>query len=448
MSNSLVDMFRIKELKKKVLLTFLLLAVTRIGTVIPIPGIDSVVLRQYFLEQTSSSTVGITEYLNFFSGGAFSKFSLFMLGVMPYISAQIILQLLMLIVPSLKRLSREPSGRRKIQRYTNYGTILVCLIESFVVTIYAKSIPNVLTISMGLFTLVAMVSVTAGSMLLVWLGEIITKVGVGNGISLLIMAGIVARMPNSIGTMFTGIQSGEYNSVHLVMLFIMAIALIVLVVYEETGMRKIPVDYAKRVVGRKMYGAQSTYIPFKINPSNVIPVIFASAILSFPLQIAQMLGPEIRWLNTFANWLRPQGAPYLIIYTTFIIAFAFFYSQVSLNPADIAKNIRENGGSVRGVRPGRDSSGRDYTEIYLTKVINRIVFPGALFLAIIALIPSLITILFNYPTVVSMMFGGTSLIIVVGVALETVKQIEAEMKTHHVDGYLTVSGKKRRSNNL
>jgi preprotein translocase subunit SecY len=446
MSNALVDMFRIKELRKKIFITLLLLAISRIGTVIPIPGIDPNVLEQYFLAESSSKTIGITEYLNFFSGGAFSNFSLFMLGVMPYISMQIILQLLMLIIPSLKRLGQDANGRRKIQSYTRYGTIVICLIESYVVTFYAKSIPGALTIGIVPFTLIALLTVTTGTMFLVWLGEKITQLGIGNGISLLIFAGIVARIPSALTILISGINAGTYNPVLVVILFIMFIVVVALVVCEQEGQRKIPVDYAKRVVGRKMYGAQSTYIPFKINPSGVIPVIFASALLSFPLQIASSLGPNVKWLNSFANWLNPQGAPYLIIYTLLIIAFAFFYTQVTLNPQEMAKNIRENGGTVRGVRPGKDAKGRDFLEVYLSKVLNRIVLPGSLFLAFIALIPTLIQIIFKFPASVSMLFGGTSMMILVGVDLDTMKQIEAEMKTHHFDGIFDPKRKKKAKN--
>jgi len=233
--------------------------------------------------------------------------------------------------------------------------------------------------------------------------------------------------------LFRSVQAGTLNPIVVIVVFAMFAAVVALVVYEQRGQRKIPVQYAKRVVGRKMYGSQSTYIPFKINPSGVIPVIFASALLSFPLQIAASLGPEVRWLQSVANWLDPQGAPYLIIYTLLIIAFAFFYTQVSLNPIEMAKQIRENGGSVPGVRTER-------LEEYLSKVLNRIVLPGALFLAFIALIPTVVQKFFNFPASVAMLLGGTSLIIMVGVDLDTMSQIEGIMKMHHHDG-ITSKGK-------
>ncbi|MFA6774596.1 MAG: preprotein translocase subunit SecY [Sphaerochaeta sp.] len=434
MANSLVEMYRIKDLRKKIFITLGLLIVSRVGAVIPIPGIDPEVLKLFFLSQSSSSNIGLTEYLNFFSGGAFSNFSLFMLGVMPYISTQIIVQLLMLVIPSLKKLAQDPSGHKKIQQYTRYGTIVVCLIQSYVVTIYANSIPGVMTMGIVPFTLVAMLTVTTGSMLLIWIGNKITQWGIGNGISLLIFAGIVARFPEAMSVLFRSISAGVLNPIVVLVVFVMFLVVVALVVYEEQGVRKIPVNYAKRVVGRKMYGAQSTYIPIKVNPSGVIPVIFASALLSFPLQIATTLGPEVRWLAAFANWLNPQGAPYLIIYALLIIAFAFFYTQVSMNPVEMAKQIRENGGSVPGVRSEK-------LEEYLTRVLNRIVLPGSLFLAFIALIPTLVQKFFNFPSTVAMLFGGTSLLILVGVDLDTMRQIEGVMKMHHYDGF-NVSGKK------
>jgi len=359
---------------------------------------------------------------------------------MPYISTQIIVQLLMLVIPSLKKLAQDPSGHKKIQQYTRYGTIVVCLIQSYVVTIYANSIPGVMTMSTVPFTLVAMLTVTTGSMLLIWIGNKITQWGIGNGISLLIFAGIVARFPEAVSVLFQSISAGVLNPIVVLVVFVMFLVVVALVVYEEQGVRKIPVNYAKRVVGRKMYGAQSTYIPIKVNPSGVIPVIFASALLSFPLQIATTLGQEVRWLAAFANWLNPQGAPYLIIYALLIIGFAFFYTQVSMNPVEMAKQIRENGGSVPGVRSEK-------LEEYLTKVLNRIVLPGSLFLAFIALIPTLVQMFFNFPASVAMLFGGTSLLILVGVDLDTMRQIEGVMKMHHYDGF-NVDGKKRKSKHI
>lgn len=444
MSNTISDIFKMKDLRKKILFTLLILAITRVGAVIPVPGVNPRVLSNYF---ESGASNAITEYLNFFSGGAFSNFSLFALGVMPYISMQIIVQLLMIIIPKLKSWGEDAEGRQKLQKLTRYGTIVVCLLQSFVVTVYAKSIQsytqayfgqNVVTMDWLPFTLISMLTVTAGSMGLVWLGEKITQRGIGNGISLLIFAGIVARIPSAIIQLVEGVIAGSISWISVAVVIVMFVIVVALVVCEQEGERKIPVNYAKRVVGRKMYGAQSSYIPFKINPSGVIPVIFASAILSFPIQIASALGAKVRWLQAVAEWLDPSGAPYLIIYTLLIVAFAFFYTQVSLNPVEMAKQIRDNGGSVPGVRSEK-------LEEHLTKVLNRIVLPGSLFLAFIALIPTLIQLIFKFPQSVAMLFGGTSLIILVGCDLEMMKQIESVMKMHHHEGFLGVKKIKAKS---
>ncbi|MCF7946033.1 MAG: preprotein translocase subunit SecY [Spirochaetia bacterium] len=427
-NNALLDVFKIRDLRKRIGFTLLMLLVFRLGVALPIPGINVNALKLYFMAQESTGGgIGLTEYINFFAGGAFKNFSVFMLGIMPYISMQIIMQLLLLVFPKLKELSQEDGGRKKIQQYTRYGTIVVCLIQSYVVTVYAQSIPDAITIPMQLYGPVAMLTVTTGTMFLVYMGEQITQRGVGNGISLLIFAGIVARMPDAFFTLFTSVQDGLLNPVVVIIILAMFIVVIALVVYEQQGQRKIPVHYAKRVVGRKMYGAQSTYLPFKINPSGVIPVIFASSILSFPLQIATSLAPEVNWLANFSYWLRPQGTPYIVIYALLIIFFAYFYTQVSLNPMEISKQIRENGGSIPGIRSER-------IEEYLTKVLNRIVLPGSLFLAFIAVIPTLVQRFFAFPASVAMLMGGTSLLIMVGVALDLVSQIEGHMKMHHHDG--------------
>ncbi len=429
MANTLVEMFRMKDIRKKVLFTLGILAVTRIGAALPIPGVNPGAVLSYF-ESNSNS---FTEYLNFFSGGAFANFSIFMLGVMPYISTQIIMQLLMLVIPSLKKLAQDPQGSKKIQQYTRYATIFVAAIQSLAASMYARSIPGALAIGPVAFTIVSIITVTAGSMLMVWLGERITDKGVGNGISLMIFAGIVARIPSASYTMVTSVANGLLNPISIIVVVIMFFFVVALVVYEEKGQRKIPVQYSRRVVGRRMYGSQGSFIPFKINPSGVIPVIFASTLLSFPLQLGY--NSNIGWLRAVADFLNPQGAPYLIIYTLLIIAFAFFYTQVTLNPIEMAKNIRDNGGSIPGVR-------NEKLEEYLTKVLNRIVLPGAIFLAFIALIPTLIQMFFSFPSNVAMLFGGTSLIILVGVDLETMRQLDGLMKMHHHDGF--VDAKKRR----
>ncbi|TFG63868.1 MAG: preprotein translocase subunit SecY [Spirochaetales bacterium] len=426
-SNALIDMFRIKDLRDRILFTLLVLVIFRLGATLPIPGININALKYYFMSQESTGGLGLVEYIDFFAGGAFSNFSIFMLGIMPYISMSIIMQLLLLVFPRFKKMSEEEGGKKKVHRYTRYGTVLVCLIQSYVVTVYADSIPDAITMARLPYTIIAMVTVTTGTMFLMWLGEQITQRGIGNGISLLIFAGIVARMPNAINQLITKIRLRELNPVFVIIVFGMFIGVIALVIYEQRGQRKIPVHYAKRVVGRKMYGAQNTYIPFKINPSGVIPVIFASSILQFPLQIAGNLGNKVKWLGTFANWLRYGGAPYLITYTLLIIFFAYFYTQVTLNPGEIAKQIRENGGSIPGIRTEK-------MEEYLNRILSRIILPGSLFLAFIAVIPTIVQKLFNFPIQVAMLMGGTSLLIMVGVDLDTMSQIEGHLRMHHHDG--------------
>ena len=438
-SNPIVNMFRVKELRDRLFFTLLILAVFRLGSVLTIPGIDANVLIKYFDDLASQNKNAFASYMDFFVGGAFSNFSIFMLGVMPYISMQIIMQLAVIIFPSLKRISQEDGGQRKIASYTRVGTILVCLIQSFGVTVYANSIPGCIMIDNQLaFKLLAMLTVTTGSMVTVWLGDQITARGIGNGISMMIFAGIVARLPNAIVELGQKVSNNEIQLVFVILVLIMFVAIIGLVIYEESGQRKIPVHYAKRVVGRKMYGGQTTYIPFKVNPSNVIPLIFASSILTLPLTLASTFAQSqnaAKWIGSLSRILTPNGVWYNVLLVILIIFFAYFYTQVTLNPTEIAKNIRENGGSIPGVRT-------DKTEEYLTKILNRLILPGSLFLALIAIIPTIIQHLFGFPQSISMLMGGTSLIIMVGVDLDTMSQVEALLKMHHHEG-LTKKGKIR-----
>jgi preprotein translocase subunit SecY len=441
MANPLVGIFRVKELRERIIFTVLMLVVFRIGVVLPIPGINVRELSAYFLSQQNSGNP-IVDYLDFFAGGAFSNFSVFMLGIMPYISMSIIMQLLLIVFPKLKKISQEDGGRKKIQGYQRIGTVAVCLIQSFAVTRYAQSISrsvdNLLSIGIVPFTIIAMLTVTTGTMFLMWIGEQITKRGIGNGISLLIFAGIVARLPQAVWELVGRVRNGDLNLVFVIVVCIMFVAVVALVVYEQQGQRKIPVNYAKRVVGRRMYGAQNTYIPFKINPSGVIPVIFASSILTFPLQIASTIGGNLPWLNTVSRVLNPRGTLYNVLYVVLIIFFAYFYTQVSLNPIEIAKNIRENGGSIPGIRSEK-------IEEYLTKILNRIVLPGSLYLALIAVIPTFIQWAFNFPSSISYLMGGTSLLILVGVDLDTMSQVEGLLKMHHHEG-LTKRGRLKSRN--
>ena len=430
-SNPIVNMFKVKEIRDRLFFTLIILAVFRLGCVITIPGIDAKALLDHFNNMANESGNSFVSYLDFFVGGAFSNFSILMLGVMPYISMQIIMQLAVIIFPGLKRISQEDGGQRKIAQYSRFGTIIVCIIQSLGVTVYAESIGCVVMGHLA-FKLVAILTVTTGSMVTIWLGDQITARGIGNGVSMIIFAGIVARLPNAI----VELVRSDVKLVFVIVVLIMFVLIIGLVIFEESGQRKIPVHYAKRVVGRKMYGGQSTYIPFKVNPSNVIPLIFASSILTLPMTIvstfAQSTSPK-PWVSALSRFLDPSGVGYNILLVLLIIFFAYFYTQVTLNPTEIARNIRENGGSIPGVRS-------DKTEEYLTKILNRLILPGSLFLAFIAVIPTIIQNAFGFPQQISMLMGGTSLIILVGVDLDTMSQVEALLKMHHHDG-LTKKGK-------
>ncbi|MGP1367967.1 MAG: preprotein translocase subunit SecY [Treponema sp.] len=435
-SNPIVNMFKVKELRSRMLFTLLILAIFRLGSVLTIPGIDANVLLQYFDNLAAQNRNAFASYMDFFVGGAFSNFSIFMLGVMPYISMQIIMQLAVIIFPSLKKAIQEDGGQRKFATWTRIGTIFVCLLQSYAITVYASSIPGCIMLDpRWKFNALAMLTVTTGSMITVWLGDQITARGIGNGISMMIFAGIVARLPNAVVELVQKVSAGEIQLVFVIVVLVMFIAIIAVVVYEEAGERKIPVHYAKRVVGRKMYGGQNTYIPFKVNPSNVIPLIFASSLLTLPLQLVSMIGsnPDYRWISKLSAILQPNGIWYNVLLVLLIVFFAYFYTQVTLNPTEIAKNIRENGGSIPGVRT-------DKTEEYLQKILNRLVLPGALFLAAIAIIPTVVQNLFKFPQSVAMLMGGTSLIILVGVDLDTMSQVEALLKMHHQEG-LTKKGR-------
>ncbi|WP_191014303.1 preprotein translocase subunit SecY [Treponema zioleckii] len=438
-NNPVVNIFRIKELRDRLFFTFVILVVFRLGCVLTIPGIDAAALVTYFEGLVNQNKNAFASYMDFFAGGAFSNFSVFMLGVMPYVSTQIILQLALIIFPGLKKAAQEDGGQRRVAAWTRIGTVFVCLIQSLAVTVYASSIPNAIAMTNPIaFRLLAMLTVTTGAMVTIWLGDQITAHGIGNGISMLIFAGIVARLPHAVMDLGKRIHSDQINIVLVIVVLLMFVAIIALVVFEQRGERKIPVHYAKRVVGRKMYGGGSTYIPFKINPSGVIPVIFASSFLTFPLQIVSTLGNHAeapRWVSRLSVILTPTGLLYNVLLVLLIVFFAYFYTQVTLNPIEIAKNVRENGGSIPGIRT-------DKIEEYMQKVLNRLVLPGSLYLALIAVIPTVVQIFFDFPQSIAMLMGGTSLLILVGVDLDTMSQIEALLKMHHADG-LVKKGKLR-----
>jgi preprotein translocase subunit SecY len=422
-------MFRIKTLRSRMFFTFLLLIIFRLGSVLTIPGINPQALTSYFNSLTRGNNAFV-HYMDFFAGGAFSNFSVFMLGVMPYISTQIIMQLALIIFPSLKRIVQEDGGQKKLQRWTRISTVFVCLTQSLAITYYAASIPSAIVITNQVFfRLFAMLTVTTGTMIAVWFGDQITARGIGNGISMLIFAGIIARFPSSIWELGNMVRNNDINIVFVIIVLIMFVGIIYFVIYEQQGQRKIAVHYAKRVIGRKMYGGANTYIPFKINPSGVIPVIFASSFLMFPLQIASSFGQNVRWVAKIAGVLSPTGMWYNLFLVLLIVFFAYFYTQVTLNPIEIAKNIRENGGSIPGIRT-------DKTEKYLQMVLNRLILPGSLYLALIAVLPSFIQRVCGFPQSISMLMGGTSLLILVGVDLDTMSQVEALLKMHHHNGLI------------
>jgi preprotein translocase subunit SecY len=440
MANTFVNIFRIKELRQRILFTLGILVVYRIGTQIPVPGINFTALK-LFLHSQSNASNPLFEYFDFFAGGAFFNMSVFALGIMPYITTSIIMQLLVLVFPSLKRLQQEEGGRKKITQYVRMGTVLVCLVQSFMTINFVGSLSqyNVIALKpLWLFYFSTIVITTAGTLILMWLGERITEKGIGNGISLVIFAGIVARVPHAIKQLVDKVQSGDLDIPIVLFILMMYVFIIAMVIYEQQGQRKIPVNYAKRVIGRKVYGAPNTYLPLKINPSGVIPIIFANALLVFPSTIANIFS-RVDWINSIGMAIAPGKPAYLVMYALLIIFFAFFYTQVTLNPIEIAKNIRENGGSIPGIPINK-------VEEYLTKVLNRIVLPGSIFLALIALIPSfVINLIPDFPQSFAYLLGGTSLIIIVGVGLDTLSQIESHLKMHHHEG-LVKKGKIRSRN--
>ncbi len=430
-------LFTIHELRNRILFTLFILMCFRFGATIPIPGVNLKALNDYFaqLQQTGGGN-SVINYLDFFAGGAFSRFSIFMLGVVPYISTSIIMQLLVVVLPALKKLQEE-GGRKRIQRITRYATVGVSFVQSFIVTQYSRSIPDAVTLPFFWFAVLAMVTVTTGTMLLIWMGEQINLRGIGNGISLIIFAGIIAQMPRAVYVLFQEIQRGLLSPLYLILIVVLFSLVVALVIIEQRGQRKIPIYYAKRIVNRKMYGAQNVYIPFRINPSGVIPVIFASSLLTFPLQIFQGVSNSGSIFSRLSYILRPTGLLYNILFVVLIVFFAYFYTQVTLNPIEIAKNIRENGGTVPGIRS-------DKIEEYFFRVLNRIILPGALFLSFIAIMPTLAQVFFEFPPEVAFVLGGTSLLILVGVDLDLMSQIEASLKTHHQQSLGKATAKPRR----
>ncbi|MBW1939767.1 MAG: preprotein translocase subunit SecY [Deltaproteobacteria bacterium] len=417
------NIFNIPELKKRIFYTFVLLFVYRIGVHVPTPGIDSSALAKIFAAHKG----GILGMFNMFSGGALERLSVFALGIMPYISASIILQLLTVVVPHLERLSKEgEQGRKKITQYTRYGTVLLSIIQGFGISMGLEGMGTVIHPGWS-FRFMTVITLTAGTAFIMWLGEQITERGIGNGISLIIFAGIVARLPSAIANTFRLISTGEMSLFALLILIALMVGVIGFIIFMEQGQRRISVQYAKRVVGRKMYGGQSTHLPLKINTSGVIPPIFASSIIMFPATAAGFI--TVPFIQNIASSLMPGNFFYEILYVSFIIFFCFFYTAVTFNPVDVADNMKKHGGYIPGIRPGKR------TAEYIDKVLTRITLGGALYVSAVCVLPSILISKFNVP----FYFGGTALLIVVGVSIDTVSQIESHMLTRNYEGFLSKS---------
>jgi preprotein translocase subunit SecY len=419
--SSLGNIARIPELKRRVIFTLLMLLVYRVGVHIPTPGVNTAVLKDWF-ERAAQTLFGVVDM---FTGGAMEHFSVFSLGIMPYISASIILQLLTVVVPHLERLSKEgEAGRKKITQYTRYGTVGLSLIQGMGISIGLAHAENMVYIPKTSFIILSMITLTAGTCFIMWLGEQITERGIGNGISLIIFAGIVARMPQALGNTVQLVKTGDMGFLILLLLMVIMIGVIALIVFVETGQRRIPVQYAKRIVGRRVYGGQSTHLPLKVNTAGVIPPIFASSLIIFPATIAQFL--NVPFLTAMTNWLRPATGVYELIYVGLIIFFCYFYTAVTFNPVDVAENMKKYGGYIPGIRPGKKTSQ------YIDKVLTRLTFGGAVYVSLVCVLPSILIARFNAP----FYFGGTSLLIVVGVALDTIRQIETHMIQRHYEGFI------------
>jgi preprotein translocase subunit SecY len=424
------NIFKIPELKKRILYTFALLIVYRIGVHVPTPGIDAVALASFFA-RAKGTLLGL---FDMFSGGALERLSVFALGIMPYISASIILQLLTVVIPHLERLSKEgEQGRKKITQYTRYGTVLLSIIQGFGISVGLKQMsspggaPVVLNPGWE-FTLMTVITLTAGTAFIMWLGEQITERGIGNGISLIIFAGIVARLPNAIANTFKLLSTGEMGIFLILILAFFMIAVVGCIIFVEQGQRRIPVQYAKRVVGRKMYGGQSTHLPLKINTSGVIPPIFASSIMMFPATIGSFIA--VAWIQNIVSAITPGSIIYEVLFVGLIFFFCYFYTAITFNPDDVAENMKKHGGYIPGIRPGKR------TADYIERVLTRITLGGAIYVSAVCVLPSILISKFNVP----FYFGGTALLIVVGVAIDTVSQIESHMLTRHYEGFLKKSG--------
>lgn len=419
MLEGLSNIFKITELRNKVAYTLLMFIVFRAGVHIPVPGVDASVIESLF---TSGGLFGL---LDLFAGGALSKFSIFAMSITPYINASIIMQLLTAVIPTFEQWSKDgEDGRKKIAKVTRYGTVVLGFVQAFGMA-YALRANSALIDNSFLSVIVIAIILTAGTCLLMWIGEQITAYGIGNGISLIIFAGIVARFPSGFSTIYEYLQVGTINIFQAILFAIIAVAMIVFVIAVTQGQRRIPIQYAKRVVGRKMYGGHSTFLPLKVNQAGVIPIIFASSVLMFPVTLAQFV--QVDWVRTLANYFTWGTPLQTILYAVLIFIFTYFYTAISINITDMADNMKKYGGFIPGIRPGKP------TADYVDRVMTRITFAGAMFLALVAILPNFIG---GITGIEGVYFGGTALLIVVGVALDMMQQVESLVLTRHYKGFV------------
>jgi preprotein translocase subunit SecY len=426
------NIFKIPELKRRILWSLALLAIYRVGVHIPTPGINGDALASFFAQAKGT----LFSLFDMFTGGGLERLSVFALGIMPYISASIILQLLTVVIPYLAQLQKEGEmGRKKIVQYTRYGTVVLSMIQGFGIAVGLENMQGaageMVVMAPGWsFRIMTVITLTAGTAFIMWLGEQITERGIGNGISLIIFAGIVARMPSAVASTYEYFRLGQMGIITVLFLIVLMVFVVAVIIFFETGQRRLPVQYAKRIVGRRVYGGQSTHLPLKLNTSGVIPPIFASSILMFPLTIGSFLPKPLLeahpWIDSAIKNFGPQAILYNLLYVGFIFFFCYFYTAVTFNPNDVADNMKKFGGYIPGIRPGQK------TAEYIDKVLTRITLGGAIYVSAICVLPTILYQRFN----VSFYFGGTSLLIVVGVALDTVQQIEAHMLSRHYEGLM------------
>ncbi len=432
------SMFKIPELKQRIIFTLVILVVYRIGGHMPIPGINSEALLAFFSE--ASQGRGLLSLYDLFAGGAFRRATVFALGIMPYISASIIIQLLGAVVPYFQKLQKEgQEGTKKITQYTRYGTVFISAMQAYGVSIFLESIRTnagvaVVPIQGWGFRLMTMITLCAGTVLIMWLGEQITERGIGNGISLIIYIGIIATFPNAVLDEYQQITGGNRAILTEVFLLGVMVLSIAGVVALTQGTRKIPVQYAKRVVGRKVYGGQSTHIPLRVNTAGVMPIIFAQSIMFIP-QTALTFFPNSEFMNNISRYFDVQSAVYWIVFGTMIVFFTYFYTAIAFNPVDVADNMKKYGGFIPGVRPGKRTSE------FIDNILTRITLPGSICLAFVAILPYIITRFVNVSYNFASFYGGTSLLIIVGVALDTLQQLESHLLMRHYDGFMQGSSK-------